>query len=198
MPNLLIAGDSFAADYTVKYPDQLGWPNMLDQSYSVTNVAQAAVTEYKILQQIKSADLNKYDSIIVAHASPNRVHCERHPIHFDDPLHKSADLMYNDLLNHPDNEDAVAAVNYFEKFFELTYYSDISTLLCLEIANILGNYPHLNQLHLVNYYNHDPYDFLPDSFNYNKIWFKNQGLMNHFDDKGNKQMAEAVLKRLSI
>ena len=27
--DLLIIGDSFAADYTKKYPDKKGWPNML-------------------------------------------------------------------------------------------------------------------------------------------------------------------------
>ena len=27
--NVLICGDSFAADYSPKYPDKLGWPNLL-------------------------------------------------------------------------------------------------------------------------------------------------------------------------
>ena len=75
---VLIAGDSFAADWQVKYPTQAGWPNLLVDKYTVTNIAQAAVSEYKILKQIQSVDLNQYDSIIISHASPNRIHCVKH------------------------------------------------------------------------------------------------------------------------
>jgi hypothetical protein len=190
---ILIAGDSFAADYTVKYPDQHGWPNLLSKDYDVTNIAQAGVTEYKVLQQINSVNLKKYDSIIISHASPNRVHCEQHPIHHNDPLHKNSDLLYTDVMNHPENPDCIIAAKYFERFVDLKYYSEISKLFCMEIANILGNYPHLNQLHLVNYYNNNPYDFL-ESFNFNSIWFNNQGIMNHFNQKGNILLLDEIIK----
>jgi len=188
---ILIAGDSFAADYTIRYHDQIGWPNMISKNHKVTNIAQIGVTEYKVLQQIRSVDLNKYDSIIISHSSPTRVHCEVHPIHYDNVLYKNSDLLYNDIKDHPENRDAVIAVEYFKRFFDLDYYCEISKLLCMEITNILGNYPHLNQFHMTNYYNHNPYDFL-DSFNFNKIWFNNQGTMNHLNDLGNKQLYEIV------
>jgi lysophospholipase L1-like esterase len=37
---LLIAGDSFSADWTKKY-DGIGWVNMLENDFDVTNVSQA-------------------------------------------------------------------------------------------------------------------------------------------------------------
>ena len=66
---VLITGDSFAADWQKKYPSKKGWVNILADRYQVTNIAQAAVSEYKIWQQIKSVDLNKFDTIIVSHVN---------------------------------------------------------------------------------------------------------------------------------
>ena len=50
MNNILIIGDSFAADWTVKYPTVVGWPNLLAKNYNVVNLAQAGAGEYKIYQ----------------------------------------------------------------------------------------------------------------------------------------------------
>jgi hypothetical protein len=187
---ILICGDSFAADWTVKYTDQTGWPNLLANKYTVTNIAQAAVSEYKILQQVKSADLTKFDTIIISHASPNRIHCQLHPVHSDDILHGDSDLIYNDLKDRSE-VDAILAVNYFKRYFELDYYTDVAQLLCKEILTILGQYPHINQFHMVNFANNDNYDFLP-SYNINTIFSKHAGLMNHFNDQGNKKMFDKI------
>ena len=43
-------------------------PNPVNSvSHNVTNVAQAGVSEYKILKQIRNADLDNYDAVIVSH-----------------------------------------------------------------------------------------------------------------------------------
>lgn len=188
---LLICGDSFAADWTIKYPTQKGWPNLLANKYTVTNIAQAAVSEYKILKQIQRIDLQKFDTIIVSHASPNRIHCVQHPIHADNILHKDSDLIYTDLLAHPNNSDAKLAVNFFERYFEIDYYQDISELICREICNILGEYTHLNQIHLVNINKRALYDFLP-SHDINPIFKRYRGDMNHLNDLGNQKMVELI------
>ena len=54
MKKLLICGDSFAADWQVKYPQGQGWCNLITQYYHVTNVAQAGCSEYRIYQQFLS------------------------------------------------------------------------------------------------------------------------------------------------
>ena len=48
---ILIAGDSFAADWKIKHSGN-GWVNMLSNDYDVTNIAQAGASEYKIYQQL--------------------------------------------------------------------------------------------------------------------------------------------------
>ena len=189
--NILICGDSFAADWTVKHPNQAGWPNLVAKEHNVTNLAQAGVGEYKILQQVKSANLKKFDAIIIAHTSPNRVHCVRHPIHYNDVLHKNADLIYKDVAYHQEDPNAAIAVKYFEQYFDLDYYNDIANLICLDILNILGDYPHLNQFHMENYTEQSKYPVLP-SFNLNPFFIKHHGLMNHFDDVGNKKIFDVV------
>ena len=50
MSNILICGDSFAADWTKKY-DGTGWVNMLTKDHTITNIAEAGVSEYKIYKQ---------------------------------------------------------------------------------------------------------------------------------------------------
>ena len=63
---ILIAGDSFAALYP---GERQGWPNLLSEKYNIKNVAQAGISEYKILNQIKSENLNQYDLVIVSYKS---------------------------------------------------------------------------------------------------------------------------------
>jgi hypothetical protein len=195
---ILLCGDSFAADWTKKSADAKGWPNLLAARYNVTNLAQAAVSEYKIWNQVKSADLSKFDTIIISHASPNRIHCVNHPVHADNPLHKDSDLIYTDVLAHRDNSDADLAVKFFERYFELDYYQDIAELICKDILNILGEYAHLNQIHLVNINKKPLYNFLP-YIDINPIFTKHRGPSgseNHLTDQGNQLVLDLLEKQL--
>jgi hypothetical protein len=188
---VLICGDSFTSDWQIKYPNQTGWVNMLAKKYKVTNLAQSAVGEYKILKQIQSADLNQFDSVIVSHTSPNRIYCTKHPIHYRDPLYKSADLIYTDMLDHSANTDCQLALGFFERYFDLDQAEEINNLICMEILNILGQYDHLNQLHLVNYITKNHYPNLP-CYDLYPLFKKYRGNMNHFDEKGNRIMFDYV------
>ena len=87
---ILVAGDSFAAEW----PGNNGWVKLLAQKFPVTNVAQAGVSEYKILKQL--VNLDDYNIIIVSHTSPSRIHTPKHPLHTKG-LHKDCDLLYNDI-----------------------------------------------------------------------------------------------------
>ena len=57
---ILVCGDSFATDHSVNDPVAIGWSSMLANLYDVTNCAQAGVSEYKIIEQIKNQNLNYY------------------------------------------------------------------------------------------------------------------------------------------
>ena len=118
LSNILIIGDSFAADWSTKYKDYLGWPTLLAQSHTVTNLAQAGVSEHKIYKQLCSVqDLSVYDVVIVAHTSPFRVPTKRHPMHSKDVLHKDADLIYTDIEYHSNR-----LKNIFNKSFIINIF----------------------------------------------------------------------------
>ena len=59
---ILIVGDSFAADWAIKYKSISGWPNLLAEKFEVVNLAQAGVSEYKIYQQVLSVtNIKEFD-----------------------------------------------------------------------------------------------------------------------------------------
>lgn len=175
---ILICGDSFAADWTVKYPNRKGWVNMLADQHDVTNLAQAGCSEYKIYLQLLSQNLTAYDKIIICHTSPNRIYVKEHPHHKDDKLHKNSDLIYSDL-KYRDKHDPLVA--YFETCFDLEYFNFIHTLICEKIDSLTKPF---QILHVTNIYWDDLYKF-PNSQDFAKVFEKHRGDTNHFDDQGN-------------
>ena len=186
---ILICGDSFAADWTVKYADQMGWPNLLNNKYAVTNLAQAGCSEYKILQQVKSADLTKFDAIIVSHTSPYRIYCKEHPFNRTG-IHSNADLIYSDLYARSEDRDVKIALDFFDRYFDLDYAVDISNLICNEICNFIG-LTDINQFHIVTSDNIAEYPDLP-SYNINSLFKSHRGIMNHLTPDGNNKMFNIV------
>ena len=188
--NLLICGDSFAADWTVKYPGT-GWPNMLANQYNVTNLAQAGCSEYKILKQLKSVDLAQYDQIIIAHTSPYRVYVQRHPVHYNDCLHKNCDLIYADLVEHAaDNKELVPIIDYFKNYFDTTYAKDIHILLCQEIEKVVA--PMEDRVISITNSDYEGLYQFKNMIKFDDLFASNRGLMNHYDDAGNQKIFEIL------
>ena len=141
---ILICGDSFAVDYTVVNKNDEGWSSMLANDFTITNCAQAGISEYKILKQLERQNLHNYNVIIVAHTSPYRVHIKSNPMHLTSPLHKNADLIYNDVISHynnnPNDNILKTAKDYFEHIFDDEYYQDVYYLIVEKIKKFLdGN-----------------------------------------------------------
>ena len=88
---LLLAGDSLVPEW----PGENGWSKLAKQ-HDVTNVAQAGVSEYKILKQLHNAELKDYDAIVVSRTSPKQSAYPNQPLH-KKGLHKDCDLIYTDL-----------------------------------------------------------------------------------------------------
>jgi hypothetical protein len=146
---VLVVGDSFAADWSVKHKNCIGWPNLLTQHHQVTNLAQAGVSQFRIYQQLCSVDLEQFDCIIITHTSPQRVVTKRHPVHANDALHKHADLIFSDIEHHKHTlrgwvDPAISsAYDYFiyhydEQFADWAYGSLVNTMydLCADIPCI--------------------------------------------------------------
>jgi len=140
---LLIIGDSFAADWSVKYPKVFGWPNLLSNNYQVTNLAQAGASQYRLLQQLLSVDIDQYDVFIVVHTSPYRVPTRQHPVHYHDKLHSNADLLYSDITYHAVwykrlfNRALASAEDFFVYHFDQDYQETVYQLFVDRINQIL-------------------------------------------------------------
>ena len=144
---ILIIGDSFATDWSIKNKNSFGWPNLLAKQFNVVNLAQAGVSEYKIYKQLCSVTVSEFDLVIVAHTSPYRVHTRQHPIHHNNPLHKHADLIYGDIEYHQQrllrsfNKALRAAYNFFIYHFDEEFQETIYMLLRDRISTIINNTP---------------------------------------------------------
>lgn len=199
MNNLLIIGDSFAADWTVKY-QLLGWPNLLAQSYKVTNIAQAGVSEYKILKQIQSVDMSMYDCVIVSHTSANRIATRKHPIHCNDKLHHSADLIFTDIEYHASrlknifNNSLRTAKNFFTYHYDQEYQDTVYSLMRKEVNEIIGSTPCIVVSNLII---DDKFITEKHYINIYKIQQEHPGLANHLDEAGNQMVFEQLTEKIN-
>ena len=184
---ILLVGDSFAADWTTKYPNQKGWPNHLADQHTVINLAQAGCSEYRILQQLKSTDLTQYDAIIVSHTSPYRLYVNQHPVHKTDILHHHSDLIYTDIKEHSKhNKKLLPIVEYFENYFDIEYAQFIHQLLVKEIKSYTGTYCTLHITHTDN----------SEEVSFKDVFESHKGLMNHYSNLGNQIVFNKIVEQL--
>jgi hypothetical protein len=196
MENVLITGDSFAADWSLKYIDYPSWWQLLQTNYTIKNVAQAGVSEYKILTQIQCEDLSKFNTIIIAHTSPYRVHTRTHPIHSNDILHSNCDLIYADIEYHSSkirnihNRRLSTAKNWFLWHYDEEYMNDIYTLIRNEIGVITKGINVISMCGFDTTY--------IDSKCINIKEYKNDypGLINHLSEEGNKELHKEICQQL--
>lgn len=191
MKKVLIVGDSFASDWTVKY-DGGGWPNMLSALYKIKNAAQAGCSQYKILQQLRKEKLDKYHYIIVSHTSPYRLPVKNHPIHSKDSLHKNSDLIYSDILEHSKTNDRLLGiVDYMENYMDVDYLTYVHDLISMEIEKLVKPYKVLNLEHIKNNATscHTKIDLT-------KIQEEHNGLINHYSQYGNNLVLREVINAL--
>lgn len=191
MKKILICGDSFSSDWTIKYQGE-GWPNMISRDYEVTNLAQAGCSQYRIYLQLCSANIHDYDAVLVSHTSPNRIYIEEHPVHKNDPLHQNADLIYTDIKAHAEaNSELTCIVDFYEKYFDLGYAAFVHNLICEKIDGMFQNYRG-KVVHITNLPRDGLYVFDDMLFFDNLTGKKYKGLMNHYNDRANKIVYDTV------
>lgn len=191
--NLLIAGDSFGAQWPKKN-NNIGWPSLLVKDFNVVNVSQAGVGEYKILKQLESVDLNKFDAVVVNHTSPGRVHTRQHPIH-SSGLHKDCDLLYNDIDRPFDlfNRALRSAKSWFQYHYDDQYQIDIYTMLRQEINRKIDR-PYLAVSHMPI---SSDLSFEKNHLDLSGVWARHRGDVNHYDKEGNHLVAMSIENELA-
>ena len=193
MDKLLICGDSFAADWTVKVKEK-GWVNLLEQDYKITNLAQAGCSEYKILKQLQSVNLDKFDMVLVSHTSPFRLYVPEHPVHHKDKLHKNSCLLYSDVLEHlPDHPELKPVVEYFDKYFDIQYAEYMHNLLLRDIEELCP----CKTLHIshIDWKNLHEFEIFA---NFKEVFAKHRGSVNHYTEEGNQIVYQSVSNRLRV
>lgn len=185
--NLLICGDSFSAR-----TGKNGWPELLEHEYNVTNISQAGCSEYRILKQIEAVELSLFDVIIINHTSPFRVYIKEHPIHKDDALHHSCDLLYEDVNAHRKNSVMKIAKDYFENIFDTSHAKDMHELILEKIDLLTATVPTIHCSHL----EWDTLHHFENFIYFNDIWKKHQGLVNHYNSKGNEIVYNSIKEKL--
>lgn len=193
---ILVIGDSFAANWSVKYNDYAGWPELLAHDYNVTNLAQAGVSEYKILLQVESiTNIMDYDIVVVSHTSPYRLHTRRHPVHHSDPLHTNSDLVLKDCEYHAGkpwnwfNKSLQAAVGFFKYHFDEKYYETIYTLLRNQINQKLLGIP---VIVINNLPGNVAFATETTVLDFSELWNTERGLVNHFSEAGNVEIYNTI------
>jgi hypothetical protein len=186
---ILILGDSFSADWSVKYKDYKGWPNLLADKYDVTNLAQAGAGEHKVYKQLMSVtDLSKFNFIFISHCSPWRLSTIRHPIHHNDPLHKNADLIFADIDYHVEkgvkSKELLSAHDFFKYHFDKEYHEDVLTLFKEKINSILKPY----NFYIINL-RHQAVSTQPNALNFQDL---ERGSINHLTEEGNKIVFDTI------
>lgn len=186
MKKLLICGDSFSADWTKKY-NGVGWVNLLENNYNITNISEAGVSEYKIYLQLKSIDLSKFDKILVSHTSAYRIPITEHPIHKDDILHNNCDLIFSDVSEHLENPLMKTAYDFYSNLFDMNYFIFVNNLIYNEIYNLTPNGVHITFFD----------SFYDDSVHkFEQLFIDNKGLINHLNKDGNIKMYKQISKIL--
>ena len=185
---ILIAGDSFAADWPGEYH---GWPKLLNEYVNVTNLAQAGISEYKILKQIQSITPSDYDIIIVSHTSPSRIHTNNHPLH-KTGLHKDCDLIYTDIEGRCSlfNPSLRAAQDWFRYHYDDEYQIDVYELIRKEIRRILGSSKYISITHTEI---SNKYAVEHNNINFSDLWEKHKGTVNHYSKEGNRIIFEKLI-----
>lgn len=183
---ILIAGDSFAAKVQ-EYIQTVGWPELLAESFDVVNLAQAGCSEYRIWQQLVTADLSKFDCVLVSHTSPYRVAIRQHPVH-KTGFHQNCDAIYEDIKSH--RVDTL--IDFFENYFDMNYAQDIHRLIGQEIAQHLTSIPSIHMCHVEKNLPCN-YEHMLD---FSDIWKKYPGPVNHYSADGNQTVLEKVHEKI--
>jgi hypothetical protein len=187
---ILIAGDSFSS---IALSKNHGWPFLLSQKHQTTNISQPGVGEYKIMRALESQDLGQFDTIIINHTSPNRVHCVTNFLYPKNHVYRHSDLIFTDAESKLAESDlAKMAYNYFVNIFDLDYYEFIHRSCCEKIDQLTKSCQviHMTHFEWEHFY---PFD---DLLNFYQLWIKNKGNYNHYTIEANQQILKAVSERL--
>ena len=91
MNKIGIFGDSFG--YQKRNRPFNNWVDLLSNHFEIVNHCECGISEYKILQQLKKANLHEFDFLIITHTSATRTFVSYNPLHVNSDDHKNCDII---------------------------------------------------------------------------------------------------------
>ena len=176
MTNLLIIGDSFAANKTKD-----SWTKNLH--LPPYNLSTNGSSEYRIWKKICDTDLTQYNIAIIVHTSPNRIYTRDNHIYPADHSHAHSDLIYTDVENKHGNSYADGAIWWFKNVFDIEHAEDMHRLLVADCVKRVT----IPCIHLT-FFDLD----LENVITFHKIWQSQPGIINHMNEDGNNIVAKKV------
>lgn len=182
---ILIAGDSFCAS-----SDDLSWSVKLGKIFPTLNLSQSGCTQYHILKQIESVNIDDFTFVIVCHTSPYRIYTRQHPIHTSG-THINSGLLLNDINYHSRkirnywNKSLHAAKNFIKYHYSEQYQLDIYNLIKKEIVSKIS---HINHIEMSG--------CEPDEFGLRELYLNNSGTRNHLTIEANQILLDKILKKV--
>lgn len=184
--SILIVGDSFGTPTQSDFPT---WYGLLSKTYNVTNLSQSGVGQYKIHQQLLSADLDSFDWVFIIATSPYRVHVTKNPFYsVEHATHSQCDLLYSDVESRLPDPAAEKITWWFQNILDLDHCKFTHSLLIQESLRYCGT--HQKQVLVLNFFNPDLNQ--PGWLQLSKIWKKNLGNVNHLSPKGHVLVTDKI------
>ena len=190
MKKIGLFGDSFGYQHSSQPFDS--WVDILENHFEITNNCQCGASEYKILQQLKRSNLEQFDILLITHTSPVRVFVAYNSLHRHSDTHRDCDIIYTDIADR-DDEFSQACRQYFKHIFDLDYAIDMHNMICKEIDQLCSNKKVLH----ITHFDYDQLYVFPGMINFYTHWLDNQGPVNHYNQTGNRQVYQSILKMLS-
>lgn len=187
---ILLIGDSFST----RNDNPNSWTTKLSNEFSVTNLSQAGIGEYKILKQLEKSKWQKYLLTICSHTSPSRVHTKEHPLH-KEGTHKNCDLIYSDIMDRTGflNPALKTAQGWFKYHYDDQYQIDVYNLIRKKILDsVETNYLAISHVEALK-------DFViePNFLDFSEVWSKHRGNINHYTVEGNMLVYDAIISYIN-
>ena len=101
---------------------------------------------------------------------------------------------FNDFsdINQGDTEFSQACRLYFKHIFDLDYAVDLHNMICQQIDQLCQDLP---VIHITHFDYEKLYQF-PNMINFYELFLQHRGPVNHYDQYGNGQVYQSLLKVL--
>lgn len=184
-----IFGDSFGVQK--KHQPFASWVDLLACHHDIKNYCECGVGEYKILKQLRAADLRSFDKILIVHTSATRTFVRHNPLHQSSQYHKNCDIILSDVESGQD-EFSLACRSYFKHIFDIEYAIDLHHMFCKEIDYLCREH---STIHTTHFDYTGLYQF-SNMINFHKLFLKHRGPVCHYDQQGNIEIYNTLVKEL--